>query len=527
MASPTDSDFPVAQLIYLALPVIISLSWMKYRGLEYILVNYRWIFVIFFLMPVSLIYDVYMFIRNYYVFQVNSAPHKHQEKVANVQKQVKAWKESGTKERMCTGRPGWQAVSLREGKYKKELKNIYIDLVDVLEVDPVRQIVRVEPLASMGQVSATLLPIGWTLPVVPELDDLTVGGLIMGVGVETSSHKYGLVQHVCEAYELVLADGSCVRCSKDENPDLYYAVPWSHGTLGFLVAAEIRIIPAKKFVKLSYKPVHSFKDITKVFKEELEKKTGNDFVEGLVYSYNSAVIMTGEMTDDVDSSKLNPIGNYYKPWFFKHVEGFLESGPAVEYIPLRHYYHRHTRAIFWQIQDIIPFGNHPLFRYLFGWMVPPKISLLKLTQGETIKNMYEKHQIIQDMLVPVDRLPESLTCFHNEIKLYPLWLGPFKLFNNPGFIHPHDNKPEELYVDIGAYGAPKVDNYHHIQTTRRLEAFVQKVKGFQMLYADSYLTREEFREMFDHSLYDKMRKKLGCENAFPEIYDKVNRSARA
>ena len=40
------------------------------------------------------------------------------------------------------------------------------------------------------------------------------GGLIMGVGIETSSHKYGLMQHVCVSFELVLADGSVVRCSK-------------------------------------------------------------------------------------------------------------------------------------------------------------------------------------------------------------------------------------------------------------------------------------------------------------------------
>ena len=47
-----------------------------------------------------------------------------------------------------------------------------------------------------------------------------------------------------------------------------------------------------------------------------------------------------------------------------------------------------------------------------------------------------------------------------------------------------------------------------------------------MLYADSYMTREEFREMFDHTLYDKMRKELHCEDAFPEVYDKVNRKVR-
>ena len=48
--------------------------------------------------------------------------------------------------------------------------------------------------------------------------------------------------------------------------------------------------------------------------------------------------------------QVNAIGNYYKPWFYKHVEKYLHSGNGVEYIPLRHYYHRHTRSIFWQLQ---------------------------------------------------------------------------------------------------------------------------------------------------------------------------------
>ena len=32
------------------------------------------------------------------------------------------------------------------------------------------------------------------MPVVPELDDLTIGGLVMGGGIESTSHKYGLFQ---------------------------------------------------------------------------------------------------------------------------------------------------------------------------------------------------------------------------------------------------------------------------------------------------------------------------------------------
>ena len=48
-----------------------------------------------------------------------------------------------------------------------------------------------------------------------------------------------------------------------------------------------------------------------------------------------------------------------------------------------------------------------------------------------------------------------------------------------------------------------------------------------MMYADSYMTREEFEEMFDHTLYYEMRQKYDCLKAFPSVYEKVNKAARA
>lgn len=90
---------------------------------------------------------------------------------------VREWNEAGRKAPMCTARPGWMAVSLRVGLYKQTMQNISVNLIDVLNVDTNRQVVRVEPLVSMGQITATLNPLGWTLPIVPELDDLTVGTL--------------------------------------------------------------------------------------------------------------------------------------------------------------------------------------------------------------------------------------------------------------------------------------------------------------------------------------------------------------
>ena len=45
--------------------------------------------------------------------------------------------------------------------------------------------------------------------------------------------RVGLYQETILSYEVVLGDGSVVTVTKDnEYSDLYYCLPWSHGTLG-------------------------------------------------------------------------------------------------------------------------------------------------------------------------------------------------------------------------------------------------------------------------------------------------------
>nr|CAI5844807.1 unnamed protein product [Callosobruchus analis] len=441
--------------------------------LEYILVHYRWLFVCIFLLPVSFLFNIWLYCRNWIVFNLSSAPKQHEVKVRHVQKQI----------------------------------------------------VKVEPLVTMGQLTATLIPKGWTIPVVPEIDDLTVGGLVMGTGIETTSHKYGLFQHTCLAYELVLCDGSVVHCSKDENSELFYSVPWSYGTLGILTSVDIRLVPAKKYVKLIYEPVKGLDNLANKFEEA--SKSSSEFVEAILYNEDEAVLMTGTQTDSCDTSKLNQVGLWHKPWFFLHVKSFLNHNlSGVEYIPLRDYYHRHTRSLFWEIQDIIPFGNNLIFRWFLGWLMPPKISLLKLTQTEAIKKLYENNHVIQDMLVPVEVLKDSVKLFKETVNIFPIWLCPFLLPQNPGMVHPKKMQDAELYVDIGVYGVPAVKHFRPKESTRKLEEYVKKVNGFQMLYADTYMTREEFRAMFDHTLYDKLRFDMKCHQAFPEVYDKISKQAR-
>lgn len=46
------------------------------------------------------------------------------------------------------------------------------------------------------------------------------------------------------------------------------------------------------------------------------------------------------------------------------------------------------------------------------------------------------------------------------------------------------------------------------------------------MYGGTHLNKNEFKTMFDHNLYDRIRKQLKCQSNFPEVYDKVNKKVR-
>lgn len=76
----------------------------------------------------------------------------------------------------------------------------------------------------------------------------------------------------------------------------------------------------------------------------------------------------------------------------------------------------------------------------------------------------------------METLADSVRFFKKNCNVFPLWLCPFTLPANAGMVHPKDNS-EKLYVDIGMYGVPKVDNFHPERTTRNVEKYVTDVNG--------------------------------------------------
>ena len=53
-----------------------------------------------------------------------------------------------------------------------------------------------------------------------------------------------------------------------------------------------------------------------------------DFLEATVYNKDEAVIMVGNFTEvetQEQKKKVNQVNKWYKPWFYKHVEGYLKT----------------------------------------------------------------------------------------------------------------------------------------------------------------------------------------------------------
>jgi Delta24-sterol reductase len=495
-----------------------------------LLIKHRWATVVPVVLPLSKAYETYWQLRHVKLRNLFNRPNRHAARVADVQTQVRAFIAAGRPGRLYTSRKGWQSVSVRALDYKRKRGGVAVELSDILSLDEQRRVLRVEPRANMGQITAYLNRRGYTLPVVPELDDLTVGGLLLGYGIEASSHKYGLFPDTVLACDVVVADGSLVRCSPSENADLFYALPFSYGAHGLVTAVELPVIPCKPYVKVTYHPVSSLAEAERTFSELVCAAQPSEFVDAVLFSPERGVIVEANFADLPPGERPNRIGRFYKPWFYKHAETFIARGRGSEYIPLRQYYHRYTKSLYFHAELLVPFGNAPWFRDTLGWLMPPKVSFLRLTQTERLRKFRDARNVVQDVLVPLHALGACMARFHELFECYPLWLCAHKLFRTEpqGMLSP--SRPElreEMFVDVGVWQVPgyvkRGEPWDGIDAVKQMEAFLREHHGYQCLYAVTEQTREQFWQMFDRTLYDRVRARFGSASTFMDTFDKVAR----
>ena len=120
----------------------------------------------------------------------------------------------------------------------------------IMAFDSTARTVTVAAKTDFKTLSRYLLDRGFIVPVVPEVDTVTVGGAISGVVMEAASFRHGFVHNTVQGMEVLLPDGQVVFCSREERPELFRAIPHSYGTLGYVLSAQLLVVPAEMEVML-------------------------------------------------------------------------------------------------------------------------------------------------------------------------------------------------------------------------------------------------------------------------------------
>jgi len=398
----------------------------------------------------------------------------------------------------------------------------------VIEIDPERRIAEVEGMTTFEDFTDAALSRGLRPPVVPELKTITVGGAVSGLGIEASSFRYGLVHETIEEMEILCADGTIRLCRPDnENADLFYAIPNSYGTLGYILRLRMKLLQAAPFVRLSHR---RFSELTP-FLAEMETACAPgpqmpDFVEGVAFAPDELVLTTARLTH--------------------------ESGPVSDYKGMRIYYrslHERTEDLL-TMRDFLwrwdpdwfwcsrTFGmQNPLLRRLFGrWMLRSS-SYWKIQAWYRNWKIEERihavrkalrlpdewfEQVIQDVEIPLSSSPDFFDFYFREINILPCWICPMRPLESGGRWTLYPMESGALYLNFGFWGSvrtsPDKDPGHF---NRRVEAMVQQLGGRKSLYSQSFFPEEEFWRLYNGPAYQKLKAKYDPKGALGNLYLKT------
>ena len=117
-------------------------------------------------------------------------------------------------------------------------------LARMLEFDADAGILRCEAGVSLREITDVVLLRGWMLPVIPGTAFVTVGGAIAADIHGKNHHRDGTFSDFVVGLELLTASGDVLRCSRDENTDVFWATAGGMGLTGIILRATLRLTRA-------------------------------------------------------------------------------------------------------------------------------------------------------------------------------------------------------------------------------------------------------------------------------------------
>ena len=388
----------------------------------------------------------------------------------------------------------------------------------VLSIDPVNLIAEVEGLVTYEDFVAAALKHHCLPAIVPELKSITVGGAIAGLGAESSSFRFGWVHETATEIEVLLPHGEVVICTpENQHRDLFYALPSSYGSLGYVLKAKMRLIAIKPFVKLTR--LH-FTDAKQYFTKlvELSENPGTiDYIDGVSLG-NDLYITLGQFTDQAPY-----VSNY------RYLKIYYQSIPvkSTDYLTTADYIWRWDTDWFWCSKYFLM--QNPLVRLLLGkwllkstvyWRIMRFMNVHSWIRSITNWLMPATETIIQDLQIPAENAAQFYQFFKQEVKIDPMLICPLRI--NPNldpFLFCRMQK-HRTYINFGAYGNFIPSDQEPGYFNRRIENKVAEAGGNKWLYSNVFYSEPEFWQLYDKQTYFSLKNKYDPQNLLRDIYTK-------
>lgn len=393
----------------------------------------------------------------------------------------------------------------------------------VLEVDVEQKVVTAEGSCTMKTLADALVPKGFMLPIHPEMHEITVGGAIVGIGIESAGHRHGFFHDNVLDADVLCADGIVRTASaSNEHADLFKALPNSFGTLGYILKARIRLAPATPYVHMQNRIYTSLADLHRDLGAAAEAKEV-DFVEALVFNQTFAVLSQTRLLHS-EPPVVHDIYHEMYDW--------LVRSEANVYLPMQDYMFRFEPDLFcnWAPEPwfnflrtaIAPVYRNSMVYRAVGFPIESKIDTVKAA-------LFGKEEpLIQDWQVPwasgVDFLNEVLS--NVKIPEGKPWLILAIKPNSTGLT----NYPlqDTLYLNLGVYlKTVGMDNFQGggYGRTRFIDSLAFKYTGTKMLYSTSFATRDEYMERYNGKSYEQIKAKYDPNGAFLTLFEKCFNNA--
>ncbi len=164
----------------------------------------------------------------------------------------------------------------------------------------------------LSDIITAFLPRGWFLSVTPGTKLITVGGAIASDVHGKNHHNMGCFSACVECFDLLLADGSMVTCSRSQNCELFHATCGGMGLTGVVLTASfyLKRVTSSHIQQTTIK-THNLADTLVAFERYAHETYSVAWIDCLAQGeqLGRSLLMVGDFAHDHDyayESKTGP-----------------------------------------------------------------------------------------------------------------------------------------------------------------------------------------------------------------------------